>query len=85
MLPLVKLPRVEVILEPRFKKSSGQRARLLMARIVEWIPGDEGIEPVFGRCLLSPNQITDVELAKRIVTRWLGQKTDKIEFKILGV
>lgn len=58
--------------------------RTLIARMVEWVEGvdGEGQVPVYGSCLLSPNRIVDVELAKRLVHRYLDRVVDEIEFVV---
>jgi len=79
--PVTKLPPVEVWIERRF--IGGSRMNL-MARMVIWKDGidGEGPTPIFGSCLLAPNNIFDVELAKRIVRRYLENVCDTIKFVI---
>jgi hypothetical protein len=78
--PLVKLKRCEVVISQRF---TGGSQRVLMARMVEWVTLEDSNEkePVYGKCLLAPNRISDVETAKRIVRRYFEPLlTDAVEF-----
>lgn len=77
--PLVRIKSCEVIIERRYK---GGNRHTLLARMVEWIEGTEGKEPVFGMCLLSPNQVTDVQMAKRICHRYLDSVYDEVKFTL---
>lgn len=78
----MKLKRCEVYIELRYK---GGNNRQLIARMVEWVPAenDEGMVPVFGRCLLSPNIMTDPDKAVRHVHKMLDHLCDKIHITVI--
>jgi hypothetical protein len=77
--PMATLKRVEVWIE-RIDNTSPR----LKARMVEWteMADGEGQVPVWGKCLLSPNRVYDVEMAKTLVRRYLERVCDEIEFVV---
>ena len=80
-LPVAKLRHAEVWIERRFV---GSHRPDLMARMVEWYDGvdGEGKTAVFGSCLLRPNFVRDVEMAKKLVHRYLDHVCDEIVFVV---
>lgn len=81
--PITKLKSANIFIEPRYKGASGERAKILIARIVEWYETDEGAVPSYGKCLLSPNVVKDPEKAKKIVIRYLEAVYEHIRFQVL--
>jgi hypothetical protein len=79
--PVAKLKHAEVWIERRF---IGSTRRDLMARMVEWSEGldGEGQTPTYGRCMLSPNLVLDVEMAKKLVHRYLDPVCDEVVFVV---
>ena len=82
--PIAKLKRAEVWIEKAEEMAINPPFRL-KARMVEWTEGrdGEGQVPVWGKCLLSPNRVYDVEMAKTLVKRYLERVCDEIEFVVI--
>lgn len=81
---LTKLKSVEVWIQPRYVGASGRRAQVLMARMVCWYNTEDGLEPKWGKCLLSPNQVIDFETAKRLVKRYVSPIAHEVVFNCVG-
>ena len=80
-LPVAKLRHAEVWIERRFV---GSNRPDLTARMVDWYDGidGEGKTAVFGSCLLRHNFVCDVEMAKKLVHRYLDPVCDEIVFVV---
>ena len=81
--PIAKLKRVEVWIE-KLEETAIYPPFRLKARMVEWTEGrdGEGQVAVWGKCLLSPNRVYDIEMAKTLVKRYLERVCEEIEFVV---